>query len=40
MNKFCAEHNLVAWTIANSAKTGKSISKGACKGWQAFYVTD
>lgn len=40
MNKFCTEHKLVAWTIANSAKTGKSISKGACKGWQAFYVLE
>lgn len=40
LNKFCIEHKLVACTMANSAKTGKSISRGACKGWQAFYIKD
>jgi hypothetical protein len=36
--QFCLNHNLSAWSIANTAKTNTPMIKGKNKGWFAIYV--
>lgn len=38
LDKFCKEHNISTWTMANIAKTGVKVKKGNCVGWSCEYM--